>query len=311
MKKLAEYTNGNYKVVILDNGTKIRFNNLDNLTPSFAESIDCTITTKCDMNCPWCYMNCNEKGQHADLNLPFFDTLHKGQELALNGNDLSHPDLIPFLERMKAKGVICNLTVNQNHFIKNYDFLTNLLDQKLIHGLGISLTNSETLKAFFFKLCIAPDENNVWHTVSKPHKYRDNMVIHTIDGLLTEEDVINLKGMKVLILGYKVLGRGDQYYLENKDTIQQNIEWLSTHLKEVSTLFKCVSFDNLAIEHLKLKDKLTEEQWNEFYMGDEGQYTFFIDAVNKTYSKSSLETTKFEILDNVDDMFNKIRSKYA
>lgn len=36
--------NGNYQVMIFDDGTKIRKNDLDSLTPAFAESYDVTIT---------------------------------------------------------------------------------------------------------------------------------------------------------------------------------------------------------------------------------------------------------------------------
>ena len=42
-------------------------------------------------------------------------------------------------------------------------------------------------------------------------------------------------------------------------------------------------------------------------MGDEGQYTFYIDAVNHKYAVSSLSTTQSDLLDNVDDMFKNIR----
>ena len=40
------------------------------------------------------------------LNYKFMETLHKYQEVALGGgNVLEHPDLIPFLEKLKEKGV--------------------------------------------------------------------------------------------------------------------------------------------------------------------------------------------------------------
>lgn len=55
MKLLAKYRNGNYTTMLYDNGTKIRFNNLDNLTPDFAESMDVNITTKCNGHCKWCF----------------------------------------------------------------------------------------------------------------------------------------------------------------------------------------------------------------------------------------------------------------
>lgn len=57
MKKelLAKYKNGNYYVKLYDDGTKIKYNNLDNFIPEFAESMDITITTKCDGHCSYCF----------------------------------------------------------------------------------------------------------------------------------------------------------------------------------------------------------------------------------------------------------------
>ncbi len=55
MKLLGKYENGNYNVLIYEDGTKIRFNNLDNLTPSFAESYDISVTEKCDGGCEFCF----------------------------------------------------------------------------------------------------------------------------------------------------------------------------------------------------------------------------------------------------------------
>ena len=292
MKKIiAKYKNGNYNVCLMDDGTKIRMNNLDNLTPSFAESIDCTITTKCNGGCPYCYLGCNENGVHADLNQPFFDTLHAGQELALNGNDLSHPDLITFLLRMKRKGVVCNITVNQKHFIEMYHSLYAMSRLGLIHGVGVSLTDSNDPKLYYVL------------------KDFPNVVVHVIDGLLTCQDILNMgnKGIKLLILGYKRIGRGEDYFDTHEKTIEDNIKFLHDNIKEISECFKVVSFDNLAIEHLGMKDHLSKEEWDKLYMGDEGQYTFYIDAVNHKYAVSSLSTTQYDLLDNVDDMFNHVR----
>ena len=46
---IQKYTNGNIKVVIdTENGTKIRYTKDSVFKPEFAESIDLTITYKCD-----------------------------------------------------------------------------------------------------------------------------------------------------------------------------------------------------------------------------------------------------------------------
>lgn len=290
-KLLAHYKNGNYDVILLEDGTKIRYNKLDNLTPSFAESIDCTITTKCDGGCEYCYLECNNNGVHADLNQPFFDTLHKGQELALNGNDLTHPHLLAFLIKMKTHGVICNLTVNQKHFLRNVDRLRVLCDFELIHGIGISLTDSSDERLY------------------KELERFPNAVIHTIDGLLTKEDIDNMsdKGIKMLILGYKIIGRGVEYFNQHELDIDNNVKYLRDNIEEISKHFAVVSFDNLSLQHLDMKSHLTDNEWNTLYMGDEGRYTFFIDAVNKKFAVSSLTEEKYDLMDGVDDMFRKVR----
>ena len=288
---LTTYTNGNYHVTLLNDGTKIRYNRLDNLTPAFAESIDCNITERCDGGCGYCYLGCNEDGKHADLNQSFFDTLHRGQELALNGNDLSHPQLKEFLIRMKNQGVICNLTVNQIHLIRCIDKIRELVNEELIYGLGVSLVNSADSRLYYYL------------------KEFPNAVLHTIDGLLSSENIYNLsdKNIKLLILGYKVLGRGDDYYNKHHDEIENNIEWLKHNIMYLKNAFNVISFDNLAIEHLDLKNQVAEDIWKYSYMGDEGSYTFYIDAVNKKFALSSLSPMQYDLRDNVDEMFNYIR----
>ena len=288
---LAKYHNGNYDVAIFKDGTKIRYNNLDNLTPSFAESIDCTITTRCDGGCPYCYLECNENGVHADLNQSFFDTLHSGQELALNGNDLSHPDLVKFLARMRNNGVICNMTFNQRHFMKHAIDIKQLEMLGLIHGIGVSLTDST--------------DPNLYVNL----EMFDNVVVHTIDGLLTKEDIDNMsdKDIKLLILGYKILGRGVDYFNKHEQLIDNNVKYLRENIKEISKHFNVISFDNLALEHLDIKSHMPNKEWKRLYMGNEGEYTFFIDAVNKKFAISSLADERYDLMDNVDDMFRKVR----
>ena len=92
------YKNGNYVVCISDDGTKIRSTKDDEFIPDFAENCDVKITDKCDGRCPFCYEGCTENGKHADLfSYKFIETLHPHTELALNGNDLSHPQIEDFL----------------------------------------------------------------------------------------------------------------------------------------------------------------------------------------------------------------------
>lgn len=293
-KVLGRYKNGNYNVTILSDGTKIRETEDDNFISAFPENIDVKITDCCDMNCPMCHENSTTKGKHGDiLNENFINSLHPYTELAIGGgNPLAHPNLIPFLEKLKELHIIPNLTVNQRHFENEQALIRKLVDEKLIYGIGVSL--------------IEATEN----FVSLIKQY-DNAVIHTINGMLTAKqiDVLKNNNLKMLILGYKQFRRGVDFYNKASDTIINNQQWLNDSLPEIIHRFNVVSFDNLAIEQLNVKRLLKEDEWNEFYMGDDGQYTMYIDMVNQKFAKNSIAETRYDLMDNIDGMFAIVKQE--
>lgn len=71
---MVTYKNGNYTVLFDEkNGSKVRFNKLDNLTPEFPECIDCRISSRCIVGCSVCFVagtkvSCNnEKNNIEDI----------------------------------------------------------------------------------------------------------------------------------------------------------------------------------------------------------------------------------------------------
>lgn len=291
MKLLGQYVNGNYFVTIFDDGTKIRENDLDNFTPSFPECADVKITNQCDMACRYCHENSTTDGKHGNImNLKVFDSFHPYTELAIGGgNPMSHPDIEKFLEMLYNKKIIANITVNQKHFIDDYDRIKTLLDKGHIKGLGVSVTHIDDRLL----------------DLVKRHK---NIVLHVINGVITVENFKKLydKNLKVLILGYKMFRRGVDFYSEE---VEQNKKDLFIELPELIKHFKVVSFDNKAIDQLSCKRLMSEEKWNQFYMGDDGKYTMYIDAVEEVYAKSSVSTNRKSLTDNIDDMFIDVRGQ--
>lgn len=294
MNVLGTYKNGNCVVTILSDGTKIRETEADEFVADFPENIDIKITNHCDMNCPMCHENSYEGGQHGDImNAKFIETLHPYTELAIGGGDaLSHPDLVPFLKKLRGKNIIPNLTVNQTHFMQKKKFLHELTDKGLIFGLGVSLT--------------VPTEEFIAAV-----KEFDNAVIHVINGIVTYSQLEKLafNDLKILILGYKEFRRGIDYKKSAQTYIAANQTNLKTNLKNLISRFKVVSFDNLAIEQLDVRSLLSKEQWDEFYMGDDGGFTMYIDMVTETFAKNSIAALdrRYKLLDNIDDMFKKIK----
>lgn len=303
MKLLGKYQNGNYKVMLLEDGTKIRYNDLDNLTPDFAESMDVKLTDKCSVGCSFCYEKCTPLGKHSDImEQKWIQTLHPWTEIAINGNDLDHPQLDEFLDLMKSKNIVLNITLNQVQFMKNKNRVDKYLADKKVYGLGISM--SENLN---------PD------LLDELAGY-PNVVLHMINGLITPEMIDKyedkLRKLKILVLGYKYVGRGIDYKDKHNSEVQKNIDWLRNNIIDLLQpgRFKVGSFDNLAITQLDLEKQVREKtdlKWEELYMGDDGDYSFYIDAVSQTFAKNSTisKDQNYTILESVDDMFNFIRNK--
>lgn len=291
---IGRYRNGNYNVTIFSDGTKIRETDEDDFISAHPENIDIKISDYCDMGCPMCHENSTVNGKHGDiLNADFINTLHPYTELAIGGgNPLAHPHLIPFLEKLRERNIIPNLTINQRHFEKDRQLIRKLVDDKLVYGIGVSLVEATS---DFVNLI----------------KQYDNAVIHTINGILTAKQVEILKNnnLKMLILGYKIFRRGVDFFNAASDTIINNQIWLDNALPEIVQQFKAVSFDNLAIKQLNVKQLMSEEEWNEFYMGDDGQYTMYIDMVNRKFAKNSIAETRYDLLDNIDDMFTVVKNE--
>ena len=120
---MKTYVNGSFLFSIDEDGTLVR-DSMDELgIIDFPSSIDVKITNYCDMGCQYCHESSTVEGLHGDLDVlaDALKALPKYVEIAIGGgNPLSHPNLIDFLEVMKKRGIICNLTVNQGHIFRYF-----------------------------------------------------------------------------------------------------------------------------------------------------------------------------------------------
>ena len=297
MKKIATYKNGNTWTTIYDDGTKTHFTKDDEFEFEFPESHDISISQCCDNGCEWCYYGCSPTGKHGKLTgWKFFDSMHPYTEIAINLQFPLHPDLESFLFEMRQRKIIVNTTINQNHFMSDSgrELIEAYSDLGLIKGIGISLTD--------------PTQDGF---IDEVKKY-PNAVIHVIAGITHPEDIGYLMGhsLKLLILGYKKTERGKKFYDHSSTLIEDNIKWIESGLDEIINGFKVVSFDNLAIEQLHIKDKLSEKEWETFYGGDDGTVTFFIDLVKGVFARNSLSRIVYTIGDKtIDEMFEIIQEE--
>lgn len=322
MKLLHKYINGNYTVQIFNDGTKIRETNEDEFIATFPENIDIKISDKCDMRCNFCHENSTPDGQVASFDEEFLYSLKPGTELAIGGGNIfENKDLKSFLSFCKMNGVLANITVNQNHIKGSFNKyngqkyywpsstiwkIFDWIDYDLVHGIGISYNGkSKELNDLF-------DEkiNTNWSQV-KLDEYKSHCVIHVINGVHSFNQIMKLanKGYKLLILGYKDLRRGHDYLTVNQDDIKKKQDEIYKNIHKIISVFKVVSFDNLAIEQLNIRRLFTTEAWEQFYMGDDGNFTMYIDLVKKEFAKNSTSLQRYKLLSTIEEMFNVIKNE--
>lgn len=278
------YKNGNHYTAIFSDGTKVNETideEADHFTYEFPSNFDIHINNRCNAGCPYCHEGSTKDGQVPSLyNLifseytetsvtksrtkitgkytPFYESLRPGTEIAIGGGSIFESDPAEFeifLLANKNKGIISNITVNQIHVKPNIEKLKSWVKEGLVKGVGLSLVNSH--------------DEDFWKCVDE---LGENVVIHTIAGILSEKDLPYLKNRKVLILGYKHLRRGNDYFSAK---VTENIEWLKLNLVKLQNTVKLMSFDCLGIEQINPKEVLsiTDDQWNTLFQGSDTDVT--------------------------------------
>ena len=277
---INSYQNGNYTGTLYDDGTKVRETKDDRFIAEYPESIDLKITNYCDMGaiCGYCHEASHVHGRHADLvqTAEILSGLPRGVEIAIGGgNPLAHPQIVSFLQELKHRGLVANLTVNHLHLRQYQELIDTILRNKLVYGLGISYRRGYDIQM-------------IRHYMSY-----DNAVMHVIAGVDDPVDILDVLSQcntkKVLILGYKDFRKGVSWraFSDVDKRLQKWFNRLPTFVANVTRAGGVVSFDNLGITQLNPSRLMSKERWNEIYQGDDGTHTFYIDAVRKEFSLSS------------------------
>lgn len=282
-----EYKNGNTQVTLLDDGTKIReYESVPELDRP--ESMDIKITDYCDAGCAFCHENSTEEGKHGSVEYikSLFDFDCYGMELAIGGgNPMSHPQLNEILRFFQSKGIVSNITVNAMHIKKELFRIKRLQEDRLLYGVGVSYRKP------FAKDCIEASD------------LLKNCVIHFINGIDSDLAVNLFKGKNVLILGYKTFGRGAEFLSPFVERQQKKM-----NMRIHKLINDCrVSFDNLGIEQLNPQRFFKEEEWQKMFMGEEGYYTMYVDAVKKEFAISSYSKERYPGV-HLIDFFKAIKT---
>ena len=298
--KLSTYQNGNAIVEIHDDGTRVITTPDSSFNFDYPLNIDIRVSTECSFGlnpktgkstCEFCHESSTTEGIECDYDAlkEKLVGLPKGIELAIGCNFLTWELFEFIIWCSEANGYVVNLTVNQGHLKRDYPLIKRLVNVGFVKGLGVSYRSSMP-----------------WKIPQGVLEY-SNTVFHVIAGIDNFNDVLSLKDRgvkKILVLGEKDFG----FNAGKVDlTTKCHKEWY-WWVKKLFDEFDTVSFDNLALEQLKVRRFLTNEQWEEF---NQGEHSFYINAVDKTFSPSSRSSMKlpwdnftvqefFKLIDNTD-----------
>lgn len=256
MSVISSYINGNHRTTIYTDGTRVKETGYyiqetdaegkkiqrwvetdsDNFIYERPENITIKITDLCNAGCLFCSEGSHKDGKIGDLNnfTEMLKSFYPGLEVNITGgNPLSHPNLMAFLEDLKQRGVIVNLNINQTHIKDNKELIKKLIADKLIYGLGITLSDAHNKDDFKFI-----------------DKLGDTVIIHVVAGILNKHDLPALQGRRVLIQGFKTTGRGEGLFQKYKKEIEKNISWLQKKLPALHSMCKIISFDILGLKQI-------------------------------------------------------------
>lgn len=273
-----KYRNGNAVVTLdLRDGTRIiEYPDNEPLTLQTPLNIDIRVSTQCpygyDTNtnkstCAFCHESALVDGQECHygvLQQVLMDAkLPRGTEIALGVNEVTD-NLIQFVRNLYRLGLVVNITMNERYILQYGDTgLKQMLPY--VFGLGISYRSLQGC-------LLLPD----W-IADYPHT-----VIHVINGIDNFDDIkeLSVKYHKLLVLGEKDFGfnRGKV----NLDTPQHK-QWKS-NIMQLTKIFDIVSFDNLGLQQLEIRGKITDEEYKSFY---QGEHSMYINAVEQYFAPSS------------------------
>lgn len=294
------YLNGNYIVNCTGFGKTREYTTLrvgEEFEPDFPDSIDLKITNKCSHGCSFCHESSGPLGKSFNLEntKKMLSHLPGGIEIAIGGGNIldCFDDFFELLEFCKSKEFFSRATVNildllnfkkQELVLKCFGFDVNCKFKRsdLLGSLGISVSKFNEVKIL--------EENKI----SNFDYYTSrNIVFHIILGIYPVEEFKDLldyclsTGYGILILGLKQFGRAEN--IGNPRDIERWKQVISSTVYKTrfSSNKLVLGLDNLAIEQLDFRSKLTEEEWNKLYLGNEFSHSMYIDAVEETFAPTS------------------------
>jgi hypothetical protein len=258
----------------------------------FPELVDLKITDRCDCHCNYCYQGSTPNGKIADYkdidDLIFAFKEMGVLEVALGGGDpLTYPKFNLLLKKFRANRIIPNFsTKDYEELVTNKNFKSIIENSGAI---GISVSNFYELKTAYhllFSACYLAELDERYFRQKNINK----IVFQVIPGIIWPADVENIieymrhNTFKVLFLGPKFKGRASSLDKSNTlSRVKETIPYIISGIKEYPGM---ISVDT-SLANLMEKDLNKIKADKRTYYTEEGKFSMYVDAVNKTCGSCS------------------------
>ncbi len=239
------------------------------------ELVDVKITDFCPYECSFCYQASTKKGRHADMSdiqqIAFVLSEMQTFEVALGGGETTlHPKFLEILETFQRYGVVPNFTTRNLAWLRDPAYAQRVMNT--VGAWAFSTEDADQVKklgALLTTLEWPRDKSpNVQYIVGVGSAYQfENVLKETLNA-----------GLKVTLLGPKTTGRG-------KDHSWDKFEWFKI-IREMNKKGLDIGIDTALAQ--KFSEELKKAKVPEWcYQKEEGKFSMYIDAVEKTVSPSS------------------------
>lgn len=198
------------------------------------------------------------------------------------GETTLHPNFTEIVKLFKDNGIVFNFTTRNYNLFKHKDAKT-ILDN--CGAIAFSIGSSDDLK----KIEAACMESI--HPKAQLHDYQSSINLQYVMGTTDLQEFKKIllessyKNLNVTLLGYKTVGRGDSFIPDNYDGWIEIVRDVKEQLKKENKYLYASIDTALAAQY---KDELVEMGVNiKTFHTTEGNFSLYIDAVNKTMGPSS------------------------
>lgn len=272
-----------------DNGAKVRMTFKGDDFTSMPERscapelIDIKITDYCPFDCAYCYQDSTKEGKHGDkgwiTSLAYQLKELNVFEVALGGGETTlHPNFVDILQSFRWNGIVPNFTTKSLGWLRDKKQREPIL--KLAGAFAYSCEKASDVK----ELAELIKKNKI-ETNDGYANYRHVTVQHVV-GVVDEAEFREIlttcaeNHLPITLLGYKQVGRGPKF------GTKPSSKWFEIVSEIAEKQYLRVGIDT-ALADRHWDDLMTAGIKKQFLTRKEGQFSCYIDAVQKTMNVSS------------------------